>query len=191
MFFDKYFLTNYIINSNFKKIFNCIFLNDIFIKIKFNKINNFIINFIKFDFIYNYTSLNDLWCIDYLNKFFRFELNYMFFSIIHPFTRLHFIFKLNYPFNKLSISKIFWSSAWLEREIWDLYGIFFNNNNDLRKILTDYGFEGYPFRKDFPLIGYKETRYDEEKKRVILEQIEVSQEFRYFNFNNLLKLIFF
>jgi NADH dehydrogenase (ubiquinone) Fe-S protein 3 len=77
---------------------------------------------------------------------------------------------------------IYISATWWEREIWDMFGIFFLKNNEMRRILTDYGFEGYPLRKDFPLTGYVETRYDDSLKRVICEPIEYSQNFRIFNF---------
>ena len=70
----------------------------------------------------------------------------------------------------------------MEREIWDFFGIFFSNHPDLRRILTDYGFDGHPFRKDFPLSGYVEVRYDDEHKRVLLEPVSLAQEFRYFDF---------
>ena len=72
----------------------------------------------------------------------------------------------------------------MEREIYDLYGVYFSNHNDLRRILTDYGFDGHPFKKDFPLNGYLEIRYDENKQYLIYEPIELMQNFRYFNFNN-------
>jgi len=81
-----------------------------------------------------------------------------------------------------STVNIFQNANWWEREVWDLYGIYFNNHPDLRRILTDYGFEGYPMRKDFPLSGYVEVRYDQTKRRVILEPIELTQEFRSFSF---------
>ena len=81
-----------------------------------------------------------------------------------------------------SVVSVFPSANWWEREIWDLFGVFFSNHPDLRRILTDYGFEGYPLRKDFPLSGYFELRYDEEEKVVLCEAIELSQEFRFFNF---------
>jgi len=81
-------------------------------------------------------------------------------------------------------SDLFSSAGWLEREIWDMYGVFFNEHNDLRRILTDYGFSGFPLRKDFPLTGYTEVRYDDSKKQVVLEPLEISQEFRLFNFKS-------
>ena len=83
-----------------------------------------------------------------------------------------------------SVGSVFPSSFWYEREVWDLYGIWFNNHNDLRRILTDYGFEGFPLRKDFPLTGYTECRYDTEKKCVVNEPLELPQEFRSFNLRN-------
>lgn len=76
--------------------------------------------------------------------------------------------------------EVFKAANWYEREIWDMYGVFFANHPDLRRILTDYGFEGHPFRKDFPLSGYVEVRYDDEKKRVVVEPLELAQEFRRF-----------
>jgi NADH:ubiquinone oxidoreductase subunit C len=81
-----------------------------------------------------------------------------------------------------SIVEIFQNANWWEREIWDLYGIYFNKHPDLRRILTDYGFEGYPMRKDFPLSGYVELRYNQNKKRIVVEPLELTQDFRYFNF---------
>jgi NADH-quinone oxidoreductase subunit C len=81
-----------------------------------------------------------------------------------------------------SVSGVFSSAIWLEREAWDMFGIFFANHPDLRRILTDYGFEGHPLRKDFPLTGFKEVRYDEEQKRVVYEPVKLTQEFRRFDF---------
>ena len=83
-----------------------------------------------------------------------------------------------------SLGYIYSSSVWLEREVFDMNGVIFLNHLDLRRILTDYGFEGYPLRKDFPLTGFIESRYDDSQKRVIIELIELAQEYRSFYFNN-------
>lgn len=81
-----------------------------------------------------------------------------------------------------SVSSVFHAANWFEREVWDMYGVKFSNHPDLRRILTDYGFEGHPQRKDFPLTGYVELRYDNEKKRVVYEPVKLDQEFRNFDF---------
>jgi NADH-quinone oxidoreductase subunit C len=83
-----------------------------------------------------------------------------------------------------SVIEVFPTANWLERETYDMYGILFSNHPDLRRILTDYGFEGYPLRKDFPLTGFKEVRYDDELKRVVYEPVKLVQEFRKFDFES-------
>jgi len=80
-----------------------------------------------------------------------------------------------------SVNDIFKAANWNEREVWDMYGVYFSNHPDLRRILTDYGFEGHPLRKDFPLSGYVECRYDDELRRVVQEPVELAQEFRKFD----------
>ena len=81
-----------------------------------------------------------------------------------------------------SVSNVYSAANWWEREAWDLYGIYFTNHPDFRRILTDYGFEGHPLRKDFPLTGYVELRYDDEQKRVVYEPVKLTQDFRSFDF---------
>ena len=81
-----------------------------------------------------------------------------------------------------SVTPVFSSANWFEREVWDLFGVFFSGHPDLRRILTDYGFEGHPLRKDFPLTGHVEVRYDADQKRVVYEPVKLTQEFRSFDF---------
>ncbi|MGE0700989.1 MAG: NADH-quinone oxidoreductase subunit C, partial [Hyphomicrobiaceae bacterium] len=83
-----------------------------------------------------------------------------------------------------SVVSVFPTANWLERETYDMFGVLFSGHPDLRRILTDYGFEGYPLRKDFPLTGYKEVRYDDELKRVVYEPVRLAQEFRQFDFES-------
>ena len=81
-----------------------------------------------------------------------------------------------------SVTAVYSTAGWFEREVWDMFGVFFADNPDLRRLLTDYGFEGHPLRKDFPLTGYVELRYDDEQKRVVYEPVKLKQEFRSFDF---------
>ena len=81
-----------------------------------------------------------------------------------------------------SVIGVYSAAGWFEREAWDLFGILFSNHPDLRRILTDYGFEGHPLRKDFPLMGFREVRYDDEKRRVVYEPVKLQQDFRNFDF---------
>jgi len=127
--------------------------------------------------------LVDLFAVDYPTNENRFELIYCLLS-----TKYNSRIKIKTFVDEFtpveSIVDLYQSANWLEREVWDMNGIYIEQHPDLRRILTDYGFEGYPLRKDFPLSGYTEVRYDDSQKRVISEPIELSQEFRVFNFNS-------
>jgi len=137
---------------------------------------------LKYSSLFRFESVMDLWGIDRPStRDYRFKIGYNFFSLFYNFR-----FILFTTISKLlpvpSLYTLYSSVGWLEREVWDLFGVFFYGHPDLRRILTDYGFSGFPLRKDFPLSGYTQVRYDEESKKVLLEPLELSQEFRYFNF---------
>jgi NADH/F420H2 dehydrogenase subunit C len=121
--------------------------------------------------------------IDFPEREARFEVVYM---LLSP--RWNSRIRIKVPVDELtpvpSIAAVFSSANWFERECWDMYGVFFSNHPDLRRLLCDYGFTGHPLRKDFPLSGYTEVRYDYGKKRVVTEPIQLSQEFRYFDFSS-------
>lgn len=137
--------------------------------------------FLKYNSHAQFKSLVEITAVDYPDREKRFEVVYMLLSVKYN-SRIivkTFIDEMT-PLD--SATTLFSSANWYEREVWDLFGIYFVNHPDLRRILTDYGFEGHPMRKDFPLSGYVEVRYDDEKKRVVTEPIEMAQEFRSFDF---------
>ena len=125
--------------------------------------------------------LVDLCGVDYPNKDQRFEVVYSLLSLAHN-TRIRLKVRVAEDQMVPSVHDAYATSLWFEREAWDLYGIPFTGNPDLRRILTDYGFQGHPLRKDFPLTGYVELRYDETQKRVVYEPVELQQDFRRFDF---------
>jgi len=127
--------------------------------------------------------LIDVTAVDYPAREKRFEVVYHLLSVSLN-TRLRVKVCVDETTSVPSIDHLYKSAGWFEREVWDMFGIFFSNHPDLRRILTDYGFEGHPMRKDFPLTGYIEARYDESEKRVVLEPIELAQDFRFFEFAN-------
>jgi NADH:ubiquinone oxidoreductase subunit C len=144
---------------------------------------HYIVSFFKYYFNSNFSALMDVWGVDYPHRVFRFEVNFLILNLSKPY-RLIIRTCTNEYTPISSVSDLFDSAGWLEREVWDMYGVYFSGHKDLRRILTDYGFSGFPLRKDFPLTGYTEVRYDDSRKQVVLEPLEVSQELRLFNFKS-------
>uniref|UniRef100_U5YE35 NADH dehydrogenase [ubiquinone] iron-sulfur protein 3 n=1 Tax=Closterium baillyanum TaxID=1416941 RepID=U5YE35_9VIRI len=127
--------------------------------------------------------LIDVCGVDYPSRKQRFEVVYNLLSLQYN-SRIRVQTSVDEITPMNSVVSIFPSAGWWEREVWDMFGVYFTNHPDLRRILTDYGFEGHPLRKDFPLSGYLEVRYDDSEKRVVSEPIEMAQEFRYFDFTS-------
>jgi len=136
---------------------------------------------LKYHTNYQYNVLSCVSGVDFTYPKYRFGVVYDLLSLVMN-SRIRVKVFVNEITSVDSTIEIFQNANWWEREIWDMYGIYFNNHPDLRRILTDYGFEGYPMRKDFPLSGYVEVRYDQTQRRVVLESIELTQEFRSFTF---------
>jgi NADH-quinone oxidoreductase subunit C len=142
-----------------------------------------VILFLKTNEKCKFRQLTDITAVDYPRKEKRFKLVYLLLS--HE-NNHRLIINSNIKEKTIvpSITKIFPSSNWMEREVFDMYGITFKDHPDLRRILTDYGFEGHPLRKDFPLTGYKEARYSEDQKKVIYESVKLEQNYRNFDFES-------
>jgi len=130
------------------------------------------------------TALMDVYAIDFLNytKQKRIGIHYQITSLTEP-NRLKLAIQTNIKSLVDSLANIYYSANWLEREVYDLFGILFNKHPDIRRILSDYGFEGFPLRKDFPVMGYYELRYAFDSKSIILEHISLTQLFRLYNFS--------
>jgi len=158
---------------NFKQLYIYIDSKDIMSTILFLKTNENC----------KFKQLIDITAVDFPDKEKRFKVVYLLLS--HE-NNLRIIININISENEKipSIVKIFPSANWMEREIFDMYGIFFLDHPDLRRILTDYGFKGYPLRKDFPLTGHTEVRYSEDKKKVVLEPVKLEQKYRDFDFQS-------
>ena len=130
-----------------------------------------------------FRQLIDITAVDYPQKDKRFKLVYMFLS--HEYnSRLVLEYFINEDEIVPTITNIYPASNWMEREVFDMYGIKFKDHPDLRRILTDYGFEGYPLRKDFPLTGHNEVRYSEDQKKVIYEPVKLEQNYRNFDYES-------
>ncbi|XP_022092029.1 NADH dehydrogenase [ubiquinone] iron-sulfur protein 3, mitochondrial-like [Acanthaster planci] len=139
-----------------------------------------VMTFLKDHHNAQFKSLVDITAIDVPTRTHRFELIYNLLSLqFNERIRVKTYADELSPVD--SLVPVFQAANWYEREIWDMYGVYFSNHPDLRRILTDYGFEGHPLRKDFPLSGFVEVRYDDELKRVVCEPIEMAQEFRKFD----------
>ena len=173
-----------IINSDLStKIQNSFIENDeLMIEINENELIE-VIQFLKTNDKCKFRQLIDIAGVDYPDNEKRFKLIYLFLS--HE-NNIRIKLSINFEANQLinSITKIFPSANWMEREVFDMYGIKFKNHPDLRRILTDYGFKGHPLRKDFPLTGFNEVRYSEKKKKVIYEPVKLEQNYRNFDFES-------
>ena len=142
-----------------------------------------VIQFLKSNENCKFRQLIDIAGVDYPEDEKRFELVYLFLSHEHN-TRIKVLIKFQLGQIINSITKIFLSANWMEREVFDMFGIKFRNHPDLRRILTDYGFKGHPLRKDFPLTGFNEVRYSEKDKKVIYEPVKLEQNYRNFDFES-------
>lgn len=140
-----------------------------------------VLTFLRDDTACLFKILVDICGVDYPEREERFEVVY---NLLSPRQNQRIRVKLMTDEATLvpSVVSVFSSAGWYEREVWDLYGVVFADNPDLRRIMTDYGFEGHPLRKDFPLTGYVEVRYDDEQKRVVYEPVQLTQDFRTFDF---------
>jgi NADH-quinone oxidoreductase subunit C len=140
-----------------------------------------LVDFLKTDNACKFSTLVDLTAVDYPERPKRFEVVYHFLSMFQN-HRIRLKMAIREDEIVPSITDVHPSANWFEREVFDMFGILFSGHPDLRRILTDYGFRGYPLRKDFPTTGYVELRYDEAQKRVVYEPVKLVQEYRQFDF---------
>ncbi|AEI88439.1 MAG: NADH-quinone oxidoreductase subunit C [Candidatus Midichloria mitochondrii] len=154
--------------------------NELFVILGLNFLRDFLV-FLKTNEKFSFQVLTDLCGVDYPDREDRFQVVYNLLSLT---SNLRLTIKINAKEDQLvpSVCDIYSAANWYEREAWDMYGIYFSGHPDLRRILTDYGFIGHPMRKDFPLTGFSEVRYDIEKKKVIYEKVKLTQDFRSFDF---------
>ena len=156
--------------------------NQLFIDLNVENLSSTIL-FLKTNNKCRFRQLIDITAVDYPEREKRFNLVYLLLSLENN-LRIVINIEVDEKTPIPSIVKIFPSANWMEREVFDMYGILFQDHPDLRRILTDYGFEGYPLRKDFPLTGNTEVRYSEERKKVISEPVRLDQEYRKFDFES-------
>ena len=173
-----------LINSELSsKVHKSVIENDeLLIEIRENDLIE-VVQFLKSNEKLKFRQLMDIAGVDYPEKEKRFNLIYLFLSHENN-NRIKLLIKFNTSQIINSITKIFPSANWMEREVFDMYGIKFKNHPDLRRILTDYGFKGHPLRKDFPLTGFNEVRYSEKEKKVVYEPVKLEQNYRNFDFES-------
>ncbi len=173
-----------VINSELSsKIKNSLIENDeILIEVEEDELIE-VVHFLKSNENCKFKQLIDIAGVDYPEKEKRFELVYLFLSHEHN-LRIKLLIKFQINQTISTLTKIFPSANWMEREVFDMYGIKFKNHPDLRRILTDYGFKGHPLRKDFPLTGFNEVRYSEKDKKVVYEPVKLEQNYRNFDFES-------
>ncbi len=140
-----------------------------------------VLKFLRDDVNCQFKQLMDVCGVDYPEREERFEVVYNLLSLSQN-RRIRVKVTASPETPVPTVTEVFSSADWWERETWDMYGIFFRDHPDLRRILTDYGFQGHPLRKDFPLTGYVEVRYDDDQKRVVYEPVKLPQDFRSFDF---------
>src|SRR5262249_22011947 len=128
-----------------------------------------------------FKQLIDVTAVDHPDRELRFDVVYHLLSLHHN-QRIRVKVRTDAATPVASLTSVFRAATWFEREAWGMYGVMFSDHPDLRRLLTDYGFEGHPLRKDFPLTGYVELRYDDEQKRVVYEPVSLRQDFRNFDF---------
>ena len=142
-----------------------------------------LLSYLRDDQNCQFKQLVDITAVDFPDRSPRFDVVYNLLSLKHN-QRIRIKLATDAGTPVPSVASVYSSANWFEREVWDLFGLFFSDHPDLRRILTDYGFEGHPLRKDFPLTGYVEVRYDEDQKRVVYEPVKLTQEFRSFDFES-------
>ncbi len=155
-------------------------LDELVITVRRNSIVK-VVKYLRDDTNCSFKLLSDICGVDYPERDERFEVVYHLLSMTHN-NRIRIKVTTDEDTPVPSVVSVFNAANWFEREAWDMYGIMFADHPDLRRILTDYGFEGHPLRKDFPLTGHVELRYDDERKRVVYEPVKLTQDMRDFDF---------
>ena len=174
-------LGDYIKNAMPEAILSARLINDELVLIAQWETIPRILHFLRDDSNCLFKILVDICGVDYPDRERRFDVVYNLLSLRHN-QRIRVKLQIDDDVLVPSAIGVFSAAGWYEREAWDLYGIMFANHPDLRRILTDYGFDGHPMRKDFPLTGFVEVRYDEAQKRVVYEPVKLTQDFRSFDF---------